>query len=458
MDNLEKIRARFTALKTLSGLQAKLLTAFQEKNKADSLKYGDIGRAHGGATWAEIARVAEGKSVCCGGKAFTAIISYTGQTELGEKITACIKDLPGDAWRGMALFDLKTIDSLQIICEAFDRDGEELTVEEFSRIFPENMRQGVLGLLNRQRERASVFAEEAIQKELFAFLAGDGYEAALKKGFDDLAEERKHRGEVWKDLTEKLGKIYVGREAQAKALGVHSTTINNLLNGTTASDLHAALLKKAHELLAPAERPTDSNSPDLSVEQETVIACLFAAHKRDPVRYSFAAMSKRMSRSRRWLSRIVHREMSIPEDFVLLAKTSLDELFSTEQAAAAQASSIQKVEAPTEAKPETESRLNTSSSMPILMPEALAEATVSIGMSALKSGVRALEDWQVATDSQLQFSTKQRDDMARLAARLVRLSGLNPAEVSLAITGEPVTIEDLRGVFGAIDQEDRRRS
>lgn len=446
---LTEIRGRFTALKTLSGLQAQLLAAFQEKNKADQLKYGDIGRNHGGASWAEIYRFAEGNSACCGGRTFQTIISYTGQTELGEKITACVQALPGDTWRGLSTFDTATLDSLFMIWEAYARDAKGLRFEGFSQIFPEEMRQAVFGALIRKREDASYFASQKAQSELFEFLAGDAYGIALKKGFEDLTAERMQRADAWKEPIAKLEQLYVGRAAQAQALGVHPGTLNNLLHGTTAPEVHANVLKKALALITGTEEPpvAQAVAEPLSKEEEDVLARLSAAQQRDPSTYSYSKMAERMRLSRRSLSRIVHRETAMPEGFVSQAKAHLPELFTPSEGAPTVplAPKPEAAEAPTEERP------------PLSMAEALVEATASIGLNAVKSGVRALEDWQEATDSQLRFTPKQRDDMARLAARLIRLSGLTPSEASLAITGEPVTMEELRGVFGGIHLEDRRK-
>lgn len=461
---LQEVRARFAALKTLSGLQARLLAAFQEKNTTDGLKYGDIGRAHGGTSWAEINRFAKGLATCCGGKVLESIVSYTGQQELGQQIAACAGQLPGDTWRGLARFDEDTLDSLLLIWEAYTRDANELLCEGFSQIFPEEMRTAVLGALTRNREAASYFADKDAQANLFAFMAGDAYADALQQGFQQHAAARTKRGEEWQELIVKLEKMYPGRVAQAKALGVHVTTLNSLLKGATAAHVHTETLQRARGLLGEATNANETASKateaaSLSTGQGAA-SCLLTAHERDPATYSITKMATRMNRPRQWLSRVLSGENAMPDNFAEMARQALPELFDppVDTSGEAPEQSPQPEEHSGTAADAAEDETSQKQA-PLVddMPDSLIEATIGIGMSSIRNGVLGLESWQEAMPHGLSFSPKQRADMARYAARLIRLSGLTPAEASLAITGEPVTAEDLRGVFGAIQQEDRQK-
>lgn len=464
---LQEVRARFAALKTLSGLQARLLAAFQEKNADDGLTLGEIGKQHG-AAWVELKRFVNNQNACCSGKAFEALIAYTGQAELGEQTAACLEQLPGDTWRGFSRFDVETIDHLHLIWEAYTRDAKDLRCEDFSRIFPEEMRRGVYGTLIRKREDAGYFTDKDAQATLFAFLASDAYNAALAKCHEELAEARKRRSEEWQEPIKQLEELFAGRAAQAKALGVGVTTINSLLNGTTAPDVHVSTLKKAMSLIdehhkRPAKAPEVARLPPgkVDAQEQRAIAVLKAARARNAVAYSISTMATRMNRPRQWLSRVLSGENAMPDNFAEMARQALPELFdppvdTSERTIDETLRTLYPEEHSGEAA--TEEAMESRTTPPVdLMPESLVEATIGIGMSSIRTSVVCLETWQEAMPHGLSFSPKQRADMARYAARLIRLSGLTPAEASLAITGEPVTAEDLRGVFGAIQQEDRQK-
>ena len=462
---LQEVRSRFAALKTLSGLQARLLAAFQEKNAADGLTLGEIGRQHGTA-WVELNRFVNNQNACCSGKAFEALIAYTGQAELGEQTAACLEHLPGDTWRGFSRFDAETIDHLLLIWEAYTRDANNLRCEDFSKIFPEEMSRAVYGTLIRKREDAGYFASKDAQAALFAFMASDAYTDALQRCHEELTEARKRRSEEWREPIKQLEELFDGRAAQAKALGVGVSTINSLLNGTTAPEVHVNALKKAKALIDEHKRPTKvpevAQLPPVKDDaNERAIAMLQEARARDSVAYSITKMAARMDRPRPWLGRVLNRENAIPDDFAEMARQALPELFdppvdTSERAIDETLRTLYPEEHSGEAA--TEEAME-SRATPLVdpMPESLIEATIGIGMSSIRTSVFCLETWQEAMPHGLSFSPKQRADMARYAARLIRLSGLTPAEASLAITGEPVTPEDLRGVFGAIQLEDRQK-
>lgn len=447
---LQENKKRFDALKQLSQVQAELLQAFQDQQKSDGgMKYRDIDRLHGPVAWGELSRFASGESACCEGRALKAVLSYTNKPELGEKIAELIKVLPGDTWRGIATLPVEAIESAHLIWEAFIRDGRELGQNAFGQFFPENLRETVVGTLLRNREQMAQLKEPSIRDALFIFLAGSSYEEALQEAKKAAIETMQKQAETWEPIRRQLENECPGRPAQAELLGVGITTLNSLFRGAASKKTHEDTLKRAIDFLNKANRGSRNTKPTqpLSDEIVRVIELLNTTRASDGVNYSVAAMAQRMHRKRNWLSRVLNGETPPSNDFAELVQNALPELFAPrEEILEAAKPSSDEPEEPHENVPQ-----NTS------MPDVLIAATVEIGLAGVKNSVRALEDWDAAIASQLPFSQKQRHDMARYAARLVRLSGLTPQEVSLAITGEPVSEDDLRGVFGAMQQEDRRR-
>lgn len=444
---LEENKKRFGALKQLSQVQSELLAAFHKQQEADGgMKYSEIAQYHGPVQWGELTRFASGESAICEGRALKAVLSYTNKTELGEKIAELIKVLPGDTWRGIAALPVEAIESAYLVWEAFIRDGRDLGQIAFGQIFPENLREVVLGTILRNRELMNQFKEADARDALFNFLAGSSYEEALQEAKEAALTQMQKHAHAWKPIRDRLNEECPSRNEQAAILGVGLTTMKNLFRGTVAAKTHEEALKRATDHFAKLD--AHKGKRPLSEAITHAIARLNEARTTDPTTYSVQAMSNRFEMKRSWLSRVLRGETPAPEDFAELAKRALPELFPSHDGAPVEAAK------PNSADPEEKRECPPQHTA---MPDALIAATVEIGLAGVKNSVRALEDWDAATNSQLPFTQKQLHDMARYAARLIRLSGLTPQEVSLAITGEPVSEEDLRGVFGAMQQEDRRR-
>lgn len=232
-------------VRTLSGLQAELRSALDERREREHLTVGTLASIIG-VGWNEIKGFLGGCRTICGGRILVSSTTYVGRRDLRETIerTACGLS---DRMRGLASCPIEAIDLAFALEDVKERHAPELTREEFAQCF-ESAAPLVLGALQASQESLRALRGDGGQPFRDAF-ASDALVTRLCGAQAAKRDRIAGKAAVAYDLLGELATHFQFREQQARALGVHRTTLAAVLRGSASEGTIDGLIARAKRLL-----------------------------------------------------------------------------------------------------------------------------------------------------------------------------------------------------------------
>lgn len=252
-------------VRTLRGLQAELRSVLDERRERERLTVGTLA-SNIGVGWNEIKEFLSGRRTFCGGKILAASTAYVERRDLRDAIERAARGL-SDRMRGLAGCPVEAIDLAFALEDAHEAHAPELTQEEFAQCF-ESAAPIVLGALQASQESLHALRGDGGQS-LRDALASDVLVTHLRNAQAAKRDRIAGKAAIAHDLLGNLATRFQFREQQARALGVHRTTLAAVLRGSASEGTVDELIAKAKQLLgerdaaipaaaAPAAAPTSA--------------------------------------------------------------------------------------------------------------------------------------------------------------------------------------------------------
>jgi len=235
-----------------------------------------------------IRRIITNSSAVCSGDRFDAI--FSGLVQHHEKLNMTadgVRALKHDIskangeltprLRGASLYSRQAIDA------AFDLHDARVSIEEsfsfdlFATAFVEDA-ELVGQVLDFHGKAFAALQDEAVRRRILAVTKQKNFARDLKQALDGRRAMLRELGDEFSDLFSRLRPKHKNNTAVAVALGVHSTTMNNVRNGVASEDSARQLIAAARRLLGLEEASGSDRDTAVATDSDGLIAAFLSKY------------------------------------------------------------------------------------------------------------------------------------------------------------------------------------